>query len=69
MLRVVTDAKLISAEQRDPASYEELVGMPEREARLVLWERATGSWGLLRPRFDRLEDESPKVHPGGGSPA
>lgn len=49
------NAELISAEQRDPARYEELAGLPEGEARLVLWERTTGSWGLLRPRVDLPE--------------
>ena len=63
------DAEIIFVEQRDSARYEELAGLTEGEAHSVLWERAAGSWGLLRPRVDVLEERGPKVHPRGGSPA
>lgn len=63
------EAELISLEKRDPARYEELAGMPEQEAHFVLWEKAAGSWGLLRPRVESLEDGSPKVPRRGGSRA
>jgi len=63
------DAEIVSAEQRDPERYEELAGIPEGEAHMVLWERAAGSWGLLRPRVDLRHEGNPKVHPRGASPA
>jgi hypothetical protein len=63
------DAELISSEPRDPERYEELAGIPEGEAHLVLWERAVGSWGLLRPRVNLRLEGSPRVHPRGASRA